>query len=274
MGIYKFDIDSTFDINKTLECGQCFHYLVNNDEYLVYGYNDVCRVWQESDVLFIQTERDINYWVNYFSLDMKYIEILRYLESFAVKENDDFAIKAIQEGKGIRILRQPFFETCCSYILSQQNNIPRIKKMIFSLSDCFSSINVSLNGRFYNCFPKYADLLNVSEDRFKELGMGYRSEYLEKFIHNWENTFDKIKFKYEDDFKLLKSNKGIGDKVANCICLYGFEEYDAFPIDVWMKRIIQEEYQNKGKELKIPDKYAGILQQFMFYTKRNEKKMK
>ena len=125
-------------------------------------------------------------------------------------------------------------------------------------------------GDEFNCFPSPNDLKGVSEEEYKNLGFGYRSAYIKDFVENWDNIIDRVTSDYDSDFNLLKGCKGIGDKVANCICLYGFEEYDAFPIDVWMKRIIKEEYEDKGKKLNIPNKYAGILQQYMFYTKRLE----
>ena len=201
-----------FDLVKTMECGQCFHYeKVGDKRYIVYGQKSVCEIEQLEDRFYIETDA-LEYWKSYFALDMNYGEILKYLKDFAEKNNDEFSLKSLEKGKGIRILRQPFFETCCSYILSQQNNIPRIRKMVFELSDKYSKNKGYIAGDAFN----------------------------------------------------------IGEKVANCICLYGFEEYDAFPIDVWMKRIIKEEYEDKGKKLNIPDKYAGILQQYMFYTKRLE----
>lgn len=260
-----------FNLSKTLECGQCFHYQkISENRYLVYGYNTVCIAEQKNDKLFIESD-NLQYWKKYFALDIDYEDIVNYLKDFAEKNNDTFALKAINEGQGIRILRQPFFEAACSYILSQQNNIPRIRKMIFDLSTKYSSKKIYFNDENLFCFPTHCDLLKYSERDFVELGFGYRAKYLEDFIKNWNNVFDKIKFQYDKDFKTFLSCKGIGEKVANCICLYALEEYDAFPIDVWMKKIIKEEYTDKNKELKIPDKYAGILQQFMFYYKRTQK---
>lgn len=267
---YYFTVDNSFDIEKIMECGQCFHYdKLRKNKYRVYGLNKVCEIEQENQIICIDTN-DIEYWKMYFALDEDYSKIIEYLTDFCMKNNDEFGLRAIESGIGIRILAQPFFETCCSFILSQQNNIPRIRKMIFALSEKFSQNKVYFNGRWLSCFPHYKDFDFVSEEDLRNIGLGYRAEYLKLFADNWESISDKVRFDYEYDFELFKSCKGIGDKVANCICLYGFMEYDAFPIDVWMKKIIKEEYTDKGRELKIPDKYAGILQQFMFYTKRKE----
>ena len=270
--LFVYQVDDTFDLEKTMECGQCFHYeKIDSYKYLIYGHFSVCEVAQNKNVLTINT--DANHkelWQMYFKLDMDYSYIINYLTDFCRNNNDDFGLKAIEQGKGIRILAQPFFETCCSYILSQQNNIPRIRKMIFALSEKYSSDKVYFNGMWYHCFPHFKDFDLIEVEDLRNLGFGYRAEYLKEFADNWSETADKVRFKYENDFELFKSCKGIGDKVANCICLYAYEEYDAFPIDVWMKKIIKEEYTDKGKELKIPERYAGILQQFMFYTKRLE----
>ena len=270
--LFIYEVDDTFDLVKTMECGQCFHYeKIGEYRYFVYGHFSVCEVVQNKNVLNINTDPNhINFWEMYFKLDMDYSFIIDYLTDFCKKNDDEFGLRAIETGKGIRILAQPFFETCCSYILSQQNNIPRIRKMIFELSEKYSREKVNFNGNLYSCFPHFKDFDFISVENLRELGFGYRAEYLKEFADNWSNIADKVRFNYENDFALFKSCKGIGDKVANCICLYGYEEYDAFPIDVWMKKIIKEEYSDKGKELRIPEKYAGILQQFMFYTKRLE----
>lgn len=265
-------VDDSFDIVKTMECGQCFHYeKLSDNKYRVYGLNKVCEIKQDKQIVCIDCEDNgLDYWKMYFALDEDYSRIIEYLTDFCKSNNDEFGLRAIEQGKGIRILAQPFFETCCSFILSQQNNIPRIRRMIFDLSKKYSRTKVKFNGNTYYCFPHHRDFIYISEDNMRDLGFGYRAEYLKEFTDNWVEICDKIKFEYKSDFELMKSCKGIGDKVANCICLFGFLQYDAFPIDVWMKKVIKEEYSDKGRELKIPEKYAGILQQFMFYTKRLE----
>ena len=267
--MYKFKF-TNFDLEKTLECGQCFHFIkLNTNEYIVYGFESVCKVLQMgNEVIIYCSDKDINYWVGYFTLNIDYTYILEYLKSFAISNQDNFALNALETGNGIRILKQPLFETCCSYILSQQNRIPRIQQMVFTLSNNFSTFKIELDGELYFCFPSVEDLKKVDQKSFEDLKFGYRSGYLYNFIQNWDFLKDLFSHNYEKDKTLLKSQMGIGEKVANCICLYGLNELDAFPVDTWMKKIIQEEYTEKGKKLILPDKYAGILQQHMFYTKR------
>ena len=264
----EIKIDESFNLKKTLECGQCFHYLKEKDEYIVFGENSVCRASQNKDILTLDTT-DYEAWKKYFALDEQYSNIIKYLVSFS-KENDDlFSLQSINKGCGIRILRQPLFETCCSFILSQQNNIPRIQKMIFTLSEKYSSNTAILHGVKYSCFPSPEDLSKVSIEAYKAIGFGYRAEYIYNFIKIWSQLKNSLSGEYSKDKEILMSCKGIGTKVADCICLYGLHELDAFPIDTWMKKIINEEYKEKGKELIIPSQYAGILQQFMFDNKRN-----
>lgn len=266
--IEKYKIDKTFVLCKTLECGQCFHYINEDGYYIVLGHNEIAKVWQDDKYLYIEAENQ-SYWVEYFALDIDYSQICTQLRYFAVRNKDNFMKEAVEQGKGIRLLRQPFFETACSFILSQRNNIPRIRKMIFTLSERFSSCRCKINNKEYACFPSVEDLSKVSIDELKSCGLGYRAEYLYEFVRNWKEILDRVKFDYNLDFQLFKAQKGIGDKVANCICLYGFGEYDAFPIDVWMQKIIDKYYDGELENLKIPKENAGILQQFMFYYERS-----
>ena len=260
-----------FDIEKTLTCGQCFHYQKYNNGYLVFGEKSICYLEQNKNTLIIKTS-DLEYWKNYLSLNKNYKNINKILISHCHKHNDFFAIDCINFATGIRILKQPLFETCCSYILSQQNNIPRIQKMIFSLSKKYSTITDTFDGIEYKLFPSYNDLKDCKIEDYKELGFGYRAEYLHKFVQSWPQIEKKLQetTTYEEHFKILKTCDGIGDKVANCICLYGLNHLESFPIDVWMKKVLDEEYESKKKKIMLPPKYAGILQQYMFYTKRNK----
>lgn len=269
MNFVYIETDKFFDLKKTVECGQCFHYRKIDNGYIIYGMNDVCIVYTGEKGIYIKAN-NIEYWKDYFALNVNYEEIFRYLKSFAEENNDSFALKSLENGRGIRILKQPFFETCLSFIISQRNNIPRIQKTIFNLSESFSSRRTYLDEFEYRPFPTLYDMKQVSLEELKKAGLGYRAEYVYDFVRSYDDIMDKIKFNYKNDLDLFLSCRGIGEKVANCICLYGFNEYDAFPIDVWMQRIIDNEYISKGKTFKKPQKYAGILQQFMFYTIRSE----
>jgi N-glycosylase/DNA lyase len=255
-----------FNVKDTLECGQIFRFKKFNAGFLVMSKEKVAYCYEENAFTNIICEDcDRDYFYNFFDLDKDYSLIY----SRAQNTNIDILVNASKVGKGIRILKQNSIEMLFSFIISQNNNIPRIKNSIEKFCALYGEKKCFLDMEYF-AFPTIENLKNCTIEDLKSIGLGYRAEYLKEFADKWESISDKVKFDYKVDFELFKSCKGIGDKVSNCICLYGYNEFDAFPIDVWMKKIIKEEYTDKGRELKIPDKYAGILQQFMFYTKRQE----
>lgn len=269
-----------FDLHKTMESGQCFNYIrLSDNDYIVMANGMVCEaIWgPTSNELEIVSDNQ-EYWKYYFAIDEDYAGINSYLKDIATLNKDSFALASIAAGQGIRILRQPLFETCCEFIISQQNNIPRIRKIIFNISEkyskpvIFDSLCIPQN-KFYP-FPSYNELISATVQDFKDLGLGYRAEYLYSLIQNWPRI-EKALYNCssgEQVFDVLTSCKGIGKKVANCIMLFGIGCLNAFPIDVWMGRVIKEEYEDKGKQLILPDKYAGILQQYMFWNKRKKER--
>ena len=247
-----------FNVKQTLDCGQIFRYQIEGNKATVFSKDKKAVIETLNDKIIIITE-DTKYFEHFFDLKTDYATIKSQLKK------DNLLTDAVEYGYGIRILNNDTYEMIVSFIISANNNIKRIKKSIEWLCERFGA-----NKGTYYAFPTLGQLKSATVDDYKRAGLGYRAEYLKEFANNWEYISDKVKFDYKSDFELFKSCKGIGDKVSNCICLYGYNEFDAFPIDVWMKKIIKEEYTDKGRELKIPDKYAGILQQFMFYTKRLE----
>lgn len=261
-------VDKTFDLEKTIECGQCFHYIKTDDGYIIFGTDSVCKVVQNGTTLVLESDGHDYYWVVCLGLHEQYQKVIEYLTDWAQEQKDEFALEAIKQGTGIRIMHQSLFEICVSFIISQRNRIPRIQKAVFDLSEKYSSIVATLDGKEYKCFPSPTDLKRLKVEDYKALGLGYRSNYLYEFVQNWDNIKDRFLGNYGMDKAILKACKGIGDKVADCICLYGFHQFDAFPVDTWINKIIIDEYTSKGKELVKPPKYGGILQQFMFYTKR------
>lgn len=154
----------------------------------------------------------------YFDMDTDYSQIIS-----EIPEDDEFLKEAAQMFSGLRILIQPQFETIISFIISQNNNIPKIKKSIEALCD-----------QIGGSFPGPADMYRVD---LSKCGLGYRQKYIEDLIHRHyfvpeEGTSYKRAIQFYQNFK------GIGPKVANCVCLYGLHYLEACPIDVWMKKII------------------------------------
>ena len=174
-----------------------------------------------------------------------------------MKSNDDFVKVAYQFGSGIRILRQDLWEVIISFIISQNNNIPRIKKSIQMLCDEF-------NGRF----PTNDELLQMD---LSNKGLGYREEYIRNICSCSIFDFGMLEgLTYEQSNEVLMSFKGIGEKVANCILLFALHYLDAFPQDVHIKRIIDREYGGELPEW-AKSKYAGLFQQYIFYYSLNHK---
>ena len=262
--------DDDFDLARIFECGQCFRW--NADENGVYtgvAMGKAARIYREGEKIFISgnVEDFENIWRGYFDLDRSYAGIRTGLCI------DDYMKEASAFGAGIRILYQEKWEALCSFIISQNNNIPRIKKTVEKLCSLFGE-KTELFGETYYTFPAASKIAALSVEDLEPLRSGYRAEYIigaAKKVAAGEIDLEEIsKMNPEDACKTLKSIKGVGDKVANCVVLFGLQMLDAFPIDVWMKKALKAHYEN-GFDPKIFAPYAGIAQQYMFYFARSGK---
>ena len=262
--------DDDFDLARIFECGQCFRW--NADENGVYtgvAMGKAARIYREGDKIFISgnVEDFENIWRGYFDLDRSYAGIRTGLCI------DDYMKEASSFGAGIRILYQEKWEALCSFIISQNNNIPRIKKTVEKLCTLFGE-ETELFGETYYTFPTASKIAALSVEDLEPLRSGYRAEYIigaAKKVASGEIDLEEIsKMHPEDACKALKSIKGVGDKVANCVVLFGLQMLDAFPIDVWMKKALNAHYES-GFDPKIFTPYAGIAQQYMFYFARSGK---
>lgn len=197
-----------------------------------------------------------NIWFNYFDFGLNYSNI----KNKILEGNDKFLCNAVKCGYGLRILRQDFWEMVVTFIISQRNNIPKIKNTIARICNYFG-------GKF----PSPKELFECSEKDIKSFGLGYRDRYIvsvsEKFYFEPELLEELPTLKYEDLLKFLMTLNGVGEKVANCIALFGAYKIEAFPIDVWIKRILDTHYPN-GFDLSKYDKWAGIVQQYMYFYQR------
>lgn len=251
------------DIKKTFECGQCFRW--NADENGVYSgaaKGKALKIWQEDEQIICSAQdEDISFWHNYFDLNTDYGKsALRFNEPEYLKLCADF-------GKGIRILRQEPWEALCSFIISQCNNIPRIKKIISTLCTNFGE---PLQFGLYS-FPSPATLAALSEKDLAPLRSGYRAAYIlnaARAICEGSLDLDALSLTpSEEAFAEVKKIHGIGDKVANCFMLYGLHRMDRFPIDVWMKRALERHFP-KDFDPSSLGPYAGLAQQYIFYYAR------
>ncbi|MBQ9858831.1 MAG: DNA-3-methyladenine glycosylase 2 family protein [Oscillospiraceae bacterium] len=262
--------DDDFDLERIFECGQCFRW--NADENGVYtgvAYGRAAKIYREGNSIFISgpVEDFEKIWRGYFDLDRSYADIRAGLCV------DEYMTEASTFGAGIRILYQEKWEALCSFIISQCNNIPRIKKIVETLCRLFGD-KVTLFGEEYYTFPSAEKIAALTAEDLAPLRSGYRAPYIinaAKMIASGELDLEKVAAGDPvDALKTLKTLNGVGDKVANCVVLFGLQMLDAFPIDVWMKKALKAHYEG-GFDPKIFTPYAGIAQQYMFYFARSGK---
>ena len=277
----RVEYKGAYNLAKTLDCGQCFRWeKLNSDEWLGVAFGRLISVKQCDGELIIYnaTAEDFcDIWCHYFALDEDYDAIDR--ELLENCQNPTF-VKSVDMGKGIRILHQDAWEATCSFIISQNNNIPRIKKIIDALSFALGKqIDASImashgaQGREFYSFPTAEAILDAGEDFIFSLKTGFRAKYIIDAASKWcdgtvnEEEIKQIE-KLDDALAYLCRVKGIGLKVASCALLFGFERHDPFPIDVWMKRVL-DKYFEKDFDPSIFGKYAGVAQQYLFDFERN-----
>ena len=253
--MYTTQIDH-MNLHQIANSGQCFRWQqINDNTYKIPAFGKELIISQDGNTFILSCEEDEwnSLWRNYFDLDTDYNEV----ENIIMENNDDFLKVAYQFGSGIRILRQDLWEVIVSFIISQNNNIPRIRKSIQKLCD-------EVGGRF----PTNDELLQMD---LSNKGLGYREEYIRNICSCSIFDFGMLEgLTYEQSNEVLMSFKGIGKKVSACICLFGLHHLDAFPQDVHIKRIIDREYDGELPEW-ANSKYAGLFQQYIFYYSLNHK---
>ncbi|WP_207178283.1 DNA-3-methyladenine glycosylase family protein [Anaerocellum diazotrophicum] len=267
-------VEINFD--ATFFSGQCFRWkkaeygyigVVNRKIVLVYPQdNNTFDIYNCSPDEF----KRFFYW--YFDLDKDYNLILKELSY-----HDKILKKAVEKYRGMRLLNQEPFECMISFIISQNNNIKRIQMLVERLCQAYGE-KVEYRGFFSWAFPEIEDLKKISSEDLKRLGLGYRAEYIKDAIAKLDEgkiDFEGLKSLNSDEArKILKTVKGIGDKVADCILLYSLQKYDVFPVDVWVKRALREYYGIENTKqlrqfIKSFGELAGYAQLFLFNYIRN-----
>lgn len=266
---------NNMDLAQIADSGQCFRWnRLDDKSFEVIAYDKYLTIKQDGNKFDLSCDEGQwkEIWSTYLDTDTDYADIGAKIES----SDDEYLKEAYKHGQGIRILRQDLWETLISFIISQNNNIKRIKGSIEAIC-AKAALPLEGNAPYGKYrFPKPGELdREFFNDR--ELGLGYRDTYLAD-IYEYaalEPDFPKrLKtMDNEEAFKELKSFKGIGDKVANCVCLFGLHHIDAFPIDTHIKQILNR-YYSGGFDFERYKGYAGIIQQYMFSYKLNDAKDK
>ncbi len=265
------------DIFKTFDCGQCFRFDAvsiygNKYEYggVAHGRYVIFAQNHPNEIIIYNSSRQdyLNIWKRYLALDADYEEINSQISRALDNEHMD---RAIKYGRGIRILRQDKWEAVCSFIISQNNNIPRIKKIIDAMCQKYGQCVDYLDKRHYT-FPTASRLLEAGEEEIFALKTGFRAKYIidacEKIV---SGEIDLENVQNEENFDTCVDNlckiKGVGLKVASCALLFGFNKTEAFPIDVWIKKVIDNRF-GGSLDISALGENAGIAQQYLFYYER------
>lgn len=266
-----------FNTDHIFDCGQCFRWQRQEDgSYIGPAMGRVVKISYADGQLIIDNcgkEDFENIWKKYLDLDTDYGLIKEKLSA-----EDQIMQAASEYGYGIRILRQDFWETVVSFIISQNNNIPRIKGCIESICEKFGEHAGEYGGKAFFSIPSPSTLASLNSEDLAPCRLGYRAPYLVKmarqFVDRGGPDVVEAELKNaEDPIQALQQFCGIGPKVAACISLFGLGRMDAFPIDVWMRRVMNRLYDIDEKDVKAMKDYAkkhfgengGIAQQYLFY---------
>ncbi len=275
----------SFNLKDIFECGQCFRWNENKDSsYTGIVKNNVIKIYQNNNNLIVKSygEDNIEELFNfYFDMNTDYEKI-----KIKLSQIDSYMLESIKYGEGIRILNQDLWETIMSFIISANNNIPRIKGIIEKLSRTYGNEIIWNNEKYYS-FPTVNQLSKATVEDFRKLGLGFRDiRMYETTKMILEKQIDLEKLHQEKDTNIVREEllklSGVGPKVADCILLFStLKRFDVFPIDVWVRRVMNELYIKNTDETKVSKKQileiaqekfgnlSGIAQQYLFYWRKN-----
>lgn len=267
-----------FNIEEILECGQCFRFeKIGELKYKIIAFGKVMFITQEENCVEFSPctkEEFENIWYSYFDLERDYDKIIE-----KISHNDPIMKKATEYAQGIRLLNQEPYECLLSFIISQNNNIPRIKKIIKAMAKQYGR---PLDGEYL--FPTLNEIENATVEDLMELKMGFRAKYIYDCISKLKSgevsLFNTDSLSTDEVRKMLISIKGVGQKVADCVLLFSLKRRETFPTDVWIKRVMEHLYFNdEEKDIKEIHafaqgkwgEYCGYAQQYLFYYARSLK---
>lgn len=266
-----------FDLEQTLECGQCFHFTkLGSHEYGLAAYQKLLHARQTKEELRlfdVSMEEFCSLWKEYFDLDRDYGAIKSFL-----LERDGKLKEAVETMSGVRILNQEFFETLISFIISQNKQIPHIKQIVNHISSVYGTFLGEIGSEKFYAFPDVETMRELTEAQLRDCKVGFRAPYIRSAVELvgsgavCPETLKTVSL--EACRQQLMAIHGVGGKVANCVMLFGLGRREAFPVDVWIKRVMEYLYFDKAdmpKE-KIEQfaqkqfgSYGGYAQQYLFY---------
>ena len=277
---------SHFNIGQILESGQVFRFeKISDHSYLLNAKQKLIKVTQQPDsssvIIYNATASEVEeIWGPYFDLSTDYEHIATTLAT-----KDEWMAKAVDFGKGIRILRQDPWEMLISFIISQNKSIPHIKACLKNISNKFGfPINQTDGiGEYYHAFPTPKELSHATEADLRECKVGFRAPYIldacQKVLNGDIMLNDLYIMSIEEAKAKLMTIKGVGPKVADCVLLFAYSRIELFPTDVWVKRVMEGIY-FEGKETKLEEiqkfagdyfgDLAGYAQQYLFFYGREQ----
>lgn len=309
------------DLRQIADSGQCFRMaelsdvpgrfsVISQGRYLEIEQADssqklekssfcTCPPLQDKDSIlkketfaFYCEKEDLPFWEQYFDLNQDYSSYIH-----SIRKRDSYLQCAAQAGSGIRILNQDPWEMILTFIISQQKTIPKIREAVEALSCQFGTQHTAVISQesrerkvTWHSFPTPGQLAGISEETLRSLKLGYRAKYIARLCQDAAEeklSLDALQtMNYEEAMTYLRGFYGIGEKVANCICLFGLHHIEAFPVDTWIEQILMQEYYRKKKKKydALPKSrlyseiihdyfgmyqgYAGVMQQYIFYYER------
>lgn len=277
-GIIVKDVKD-FDPVHIFDCGQCFRWIREEDgSYTGVAMGKVINVKRDGkDIVIDNTNlKDFkNIWFEYFDLGRDYSLLKKEFVKF-----DENLKKAVDFGWGIRLLQQDGWEMIISFIISSNNRIPMIQRAINNICQRYGKYIGEYRGKKYYSFPDPKELSVATVEELRDCKTGFRDKYIysttKDIVENNININDFLEMDSETCHKELMKFRGVGAKVADCIALFGMRKYNSFPVDVWVKRVMQEFYNAKEMSLPKMRKYgmdlfgddAGFAQQYLFYYVR------
>ncbi|NLK21178.1 MAG: hypothetical protein GX308_03635 [Epulopiscium sp.] len=270
---------NSFDIEQILECGQCFRFhKIHNYTYTIVAKGRILTITQSKEgIIYYPTSAKEfeKLWIPYFDLNKDYDIIKQYLA-----KKDIHLHNAIEFAPGIRILNQDPWECLISFIISQNKQIPHIKQVVENISKMFGKYIDTIDGNDYYAFPTVEELSVASEEDIRQCKAGFRAPYIidacKKVRTKEVNLENLMTSSYDKAKEELLKIKGVGPKIADCVLLFSLGKKEAFPVDVWVKRVMEHFYFNKGSSMKEIQNFAkeyfgdlaGISQQYLFYYAR------